>query len=955
MAAQRSVVVRLRAEVEGFNRQIRSAGDAADRTSDRFDQMEKAGKKLALIGGVLVAGVGVAVKAYADFDEQMSKVQAATHATAGDMDKLRAAAIEAGADTAFSAKEAGQAIEELSKAGVSTADILGGGLDGALSLAAAGSLAVADAAEIAATALTQFKLSGDKVPHLADLLAAGAGKAQGSVEDLGMALKQSGLVASSYGLSIEETVGGLSAFASAGLIGSDAGTSFKSMLQRLTPQSEQAAAKMEELGFTAFDAQGNIKPLSAIADNLQQSMKNLTPEARNAAMAVIFGSDAVRAANVLYEQGAKGINTWIGAVDDAGYAALTASIQQNNLKGDIERLGGSIDSVFLKSGSGANDMLRGLARGAEQVVDKIGMIPAPMLATTTSVVGVLGAVTLLTGGLLTAIPKVMAARTAWMAFARANTSLATSLKTTAKVAGVALAAILALQVIAAIVKSTEKARAGIEDFNQAMLGMKPKDFDGQVAGMMDGVNGIGDAFVRLANGQWYDGVNSGLGDLTGWGSPIKTLSTAVGNLDSSLTDLSKNGGMVRAGQAFRMVSEEADKSAKAQGRSGMAAKDVLNLLPQYTASLKQQAQALGVQASDTELLEMAYGRIPPRVEAMAKANGKANEVQQIQKQISEETAKALEEIGVSADGVAYALDRFVQALFRAGDAQLGQRDAQREYIASIQAIDGAIAQNGRTLDINTKAGRDNEAAFDAVAAAGMRNIGAMAQNGASQQQLQGKLNDTYNDLIGVAGKFGITGGAADELARKVLGIPPGVDINTWMADSAKRMAEQTTGAINGIPKQVTVNIDTYKTTFEKVVGLPPEADGSYGQGLGVLKRAGGGLIPEYHAIGGAVGAQQLASGGRAMTVTFRPNGTDTTPIMGTPGEFMVKRSSARALGYERLAYANATGRWPGAGESSAPTAVYVQNPFTGEYLLAQVADVADSRMNGAASVAAGRR
>ena len=83
------------------------------------------------------------------------------------------------------------------------------GLTGALSLAAAGSLEVAEAAEISASALTQFKLSGDKIPHLADLLAAGAGKAQGSVKDLGAALNQTGLVAASTGLSIEETTGGL--------------------------------------------------------------------------------------------------------------------------------------------------------------------------------------------------------------------------------------------------------------------------------------------------------------------------------------------------------------------------------------------------------------------------------------------------------------------------------------------------------------------------------------------------------------------------------------------------------------------------------------------------------------------------------------------------------------------------------------------------------------------------
>ena len=97
-------------------------------------------------------------------------------------------------------------------AGVSTADILGGGLDGALSLAAAGALDVGEAAELAATALTQFGLSGEDLPHIADLLAAGAGKAQGSVQDMGAALKQAGLVANQTGLTIEETTGALTAF-----------------------------------------------------------------------------------------------------------------------------------------------------------------------------------------------------------------------------------------------------------------------------------------------------------------------------------------------------------------------------------------------------------------------------------------------------------------------------------------------------------------------------------------------------------------------------------------------------------------------------------------------------------------------------------------------------------------------------------------------------------------------
>jgi TP901 family phage tail tape measure protein len=357
-----------------------SSDDASKKLANQREAMTTVGTGLLAIGAVAAAGVGLAVAKFAEFDEAMSNVQAATHETADNMSLLRDAALEAGASTVFSATEAANAIEELSKAGVSTADIIGGALSGALDLASAGQLDVARAAEIAATAMTQFGLAGTEVPHIADLLAAGAGKAQGSVEDLAQALNQGGLVASQTGLSIEETTAGLSAFAAAGLTGSDAGTSFKSMLQRLTPQSAEAQAAMDKLGISAYDAQGNFIGLEGFAGNLQSSLSDLTVEQRNSALATIFGSDAVRAASVLYANGSEGIADWTSKVDDSGYAAETARARMDNLNGDIEKLGGAFDTALIQTGSGANDVLRVMVQTVTGLVDIVGGLPAPVLA-----------------------------------------------------------------------------------------------------------------------------------------------------------------------------------------------------------------------------------------------------------------------------------------------------------------------------------------------------------------------------------------------------------------------------------------------------------------------------------------------------------------------------------------------------------------------------------------------
>jgi TP901 family phage tail tape measure protein len=405
--ADRSIVIRVGANVTGLVAGLQTGKQAmSDFTGRTLDGVQRNSAAISTLSrGVGVAGLAMtamaaaAVKSFADFDQSMSYVQAATHESAENMDLLRDAALEAGKRTVYSATESASAIEELAKAGISTTDILAGGLDGALDLAAAGGLDVAEAAGIAAVALKQFNLDGKQMSHVSDLMAAGAGKAMGDVGDLGMALRQAGQVANSTGLSIEETTAGLAAFAAAGLIGSDAGTSFKSMLQRLTPQSAQAQAEMDRLGISAYDASGNFIGLADFAGNLQDALRDLTPQQRNAAEATIFGSDAVRAANVLYEQGEQGIRDWTEAVSDQGYASETAAIRLDNLKGDLEQLSGSVETAMIGMGEGANGPLRSMTQGVTNLVNAFADTPDAVQGVTLALVGGGGLVALGAAGL----------------------------------------------------------------------------------------------------------------------------------------------------------------------------------------------------------------------------------------------------------------------------------------------------------------------------------------------------------------------------------------------------------------------------------------------------------------------------------------------------------------------------------------------------------------------------
>ena len=405
--ANRVVNVRLLVSASQFNQGMlqsgasvrvlaNSLGTSQQQAQAANDALGDLAKAAGLAGGAITGAFAYGVKVFADFDQQMSAAGAAAGITGQELTALRQAAIDAGSATSYSATEAAGAIEELAKAGVSAADITGGALTGALNLAAAGGVDVADAANIAATAMTVFGLKGKDVAHVADVLTAAANKSQASVQDVSMAMNQSALIAKQTGLSLEDTAGALALFSSQGLNGSDAGTSFKTMLMSLNPRSKQAAALMDELGLRAYDAGGKFVGLSQYAGKLQDGLSTLTDEQRSSALATIFGTDAIRAATVLYQAGSKGVESWTAAVDDTGLAAGTAAARTDNLAGDMERLHGAIESAILESGTGANNVLRDMAKHATDVVNGFAALPGPLQEFLSGAAGISGV--LLTAG-----------------------------------------------------------------------------------------------------------------------------------------------------------------------------------------------------------------------------------------------------------------------------------------------------------------------------------------------------------------------------------------------------------------------------------------------------------------------------------------------------------------------------------------------------------------------------
>ncbi|MHA7132535.1 phage tail tape measure protein [Oerskovia turbata] len=731
--ADRSVVVRLRADISDYQRRMseaaRGARDAAQGAGDFIDRNSQAIGTLTtgmgLVGAGMTGVAAVAVSKFADFDQAMSNVRAATGETTGNMALLRQAALDFGASTVYSATEAAGAIENLAKAGISTEAILGGGLKGALDLAAAGQLNVADAAEFAASAMTQFKLNGEDVPHIADLLAAAAGKAQGDVSDMGQALNQAGLVANQTGLTIEEATGTLAAFASAGLLGSDAGTSFKTMLQRLSAPTADVQGLMDELGISAYDASGEFVGMAEFAGQLTTALGGMTPAARNAAMATIFGSDAVRAAAVVYDNGATGIQSWIDKVDDSGYAAEQAAMRLDNLKGDWEAFTGALDTALIGMGEGANGPLRALVQQATDAVDAFDNLPPGVQQATLALVGGGGLVLLGVAGMGKLVVSINEAKTAL-----------TAMGITAKSASLAAGGVGAALAIAAVglttwAQNAAEAKARTEEL-QGTLDRFGKTTDETIKSI--------NSFLSSDQSNWLDGL---------FGKDPRSLIDMAKKYGLAIEDL--QGYILGQADAIDRVATATDDYLDGFDRTGREYENKKSGIDQFIGALDGEKQALGNSMTAAE-----------QKAAADKVAGVA----------TDEFAASISAANVEVKSQAELLTEVAEAHTTLMGIVLGERDAQRGFEQALDSASEALEKNGKTLDITTEKGRANQAALDGIASSGAKLVEQMAANGASQEEIQAAVQRTRDEFIRMAGAMGVGAQDAEALANK-LGLIPG--------------------------------------------------------------------------------------------------------------------------------------------------------------------------------------
>lgn len=826
MAENKNIVIRLMADTASYEAAMTRAGSTAKTVASG---MEHTGRKSALIAsgmtaaGLAVAAFGVAaVKMAADFDQQMSTVQANTGATSAQMDQLRAAAIEAGASTVYSATDSADAINDLGKAGMSVTDILTGGLSGALNLAASDGMAVGDAAEYMANALSMFHLKGSQASQVADTLAAGAGKAVGNVSDFGEALNNCGAQANSFGMNVQETTGVLALFAQNGTIGAEAGTQLNSMLMKLAAPSAEASNTMRELGISAYDAQHHFVGMANFAGQLQKAEKGLTDEQRNQANATIFGSYAIKAANYLYEAGESGVNKWTKAVSESGYAAEQAAAKNNNLKGDLENLSGSMESLMISVGEGAQGPLRKMVQGLDTLVDAFAGLPSgaqQTLVVMASLAGVFGAVHKAAGNLngstsrmanniglaIDPIQRVKtalgSAQTAFQMFKASSMSASEQMeafgtsasKAQLKTAGFkevgssimsllggpwGIALTVAGAALSAFISQQQKAKAASEQLESALE--SGSDVASEIAGAYQDMSSGG---VKLTT--WLDDAGISLTDMT---------SAAMGNE-----------------AALKLVNKQIKEIDK-PGIGGTAAAAIKK-------ALKEESKA--------------YDDAAKKANEKSKAAKNAVDADGKSASAAKEAASANKELGSSASDASSQIDDLVQALFGLESGNLTADQAVDQLNQKIGELsdtckDNGVVfdQSGNLLDRFSEKGTKTKQALEDIASSAQNAAEKILKQGESTgfssgeiERANGVLQDARDAIIRQAEASGMSEQAANALADRwglsSDSIKASIDNIRMTADNNKAKLDVDDSKAKSKTKGAETNLDKFSKKIAK--------------------------------------------------------------------------------------------------------------------------------------------
>lgn len=400
--------------VEGLKKFQSDMNAAADAVEDTGDRGAQAGGKLARHAkvGFLAAGAAAvaSVKKFASFDDAMNRVQINSQANSKQMAAMEKAARKMGEQFPASATEVAEAMNEILKAGMSVEDMLGGGLEQALSMATAEGMNMAEAASVMSNAMAAYTISGKGSAEVTAALSNIASATTANISDLATSLGYVGSQASGLGITIGDTSAALGVLIQNGLDGSKAGTSLNAMLTSLADPASKASKAFNDLGIETYDAQGNFRDFDSIIADLSKAMNGMNMREQSELFQT-FGRVGAQAARLLSKNKPL-FDDLAKSATDMDAPVKKARDQMKSLAMQLDTTGESLGNMAMQVGAALAPAVSAVLPMVQGAAEAIGSLDPALLQAGAAFVA-------LTGAFYLATPAIVATTTAVRAFAGA--------------------------------------------------------------------------------------------------------------------------------------------------------------------------------------------------------------------------------------------------------------------------------------------------------------------------------------------------------------------------------------------------------------------------------------------------------------------------------------------------------------------------------------------------------
>jgi len=897
------------------------AEQAAESQRKAAETARAAGTQMLGFGALTVAGLGASAKAAMDWESAWAGVTKTVNGTPAEMDQLEVSLRGLAKTLPLTHTEIAGVAEAAGQLGVARQDIAGFTktmVDLGVSTNLTADDAATQIAQISNVMGTMAREGSLGVSRFgATLVALGNDGASTESEILAMAQRIAG-AAATVGASETDVLALSNTLASMGVKAELGGGVTTRVLLKMYEAVQEGGDHLDAFAKTAGTSSAEFakafgdSPVAAM-DKVNKGLARVKAEGGNVVQAMkdmgIKGTEEYQVMLALASSGdllsdslALGSKAWkenVALVNEA-------SKRYETTESKVKIAWNNIKDAAIDAGAALLPVIQGVAESVSGLAQTFGSLPEPVKGAVVMLAGVTGGAALLAGGLLTVLPKIADTRTAFKDLTASGSKAPGVLLGIGKAAGVAAAAYAAVTTAAALAAAATEGSRGktsVEDFNNALVGVSTNgdkaktSLDAAFKGvlkpdLMSGgttaVNSFGDALDRVFNGSWQDKATDFTGTLFGQNATtgINTAKDAIGNYDKSLASMATSGNLQDAAAGFTLASEEAKKH-------GTSVEQLIELFPEYKAAILANKTANGETQVSQEALTTAMLKADPASKDAAKG--------------ADILKDSIDGTGVALGGVIADMDKFLEQLFATGQITMSARDAEAAYNEALRGVPEVMKKiadskgaMGRTLndtatdfDLTTEAGAAANAALQDIARKGMAEVTAQAKEGMGQPELQKTLSDSYEDIKKNADIMGIHGQAADDLAKKILGVPPNVDVKTWIEQTAAAQADALKKKLDGLDGRQ-IHMATYLTTFERRVGLPSQfSDGSAGQGAGVYAP---GFVPPANPL------TPKKAGGGDLDVAPGPKGVDSQLFIGAKGEHVLTAGEVDAMGGQQAVY-----------------------------------------------------